>query len=131
MKLFWAHLLDHDDVRAEHFKAAREEHDVGPAQHQTHGHDLGLALHTARSEHAQQHHQACVADTATETTTHFECLLMRRQIWWRFQQPTGTRGRGRRVPSDQSSASLPPSGCLESDLMVKGMDSKSVVERLQ
>lgn len=57
------YLLYHDDVRAEHFETSSEEHDVAPAQKQAERHHDGLALHLAGSEHAQQHHQAGVADT--------------------------------------------------------------------
>lgn len=57
------YLLYHDDVGAEHFETSSEEHDVAPAQNQAERHHDGLALHLAGPEHAQQHHQAGVADT--------------------------------------------------------------------
>lgn len=57
------YLLYHDHVRAEHFETSSEEHDVAPAQNQAECHHDGLALHLAGPEHAQQHHQAGVADT--------------------------------------------------------------------
>lgn len=63
------HLLYHDDVRAEHFKAPGEEHDVAPAQDQAERHHDGLALHLAGPEHTQQHHQAGVADAGRRRKT--------------------------------------------------------------
>lgn len=65
----WAesYLLDHDDIRAEHFKAPSEEHDVAPSQNQTQCHHHSLSLHLTGSEHAQQHHQAGVANTGQKT----------------------------------------------------------------
>lgn len=63
-------LLYHDDVGAEHLEASCEEHDVAPAQDQTHGHHHLLALHLARPEHTQQYHQAGVADPAHSHTNH-------------------------------------------------------------
>lgn len=57
------HLLYSDDVRAKHFKATGEKHDITPAEDQTHRHHLGLPLHLTGSEHQQQHHQAGIADT--------------------------------------------------------------------
>lgn len=62
------HLLYRDDVRAKHFKATGEEHDITPAEDQTHRHHLGLPLHLTDSEHQQQHHQAGIADTGKKKT---------------------------------------------------------------
>lgn len=59
-----SHLLYHDDVRAEHFKPASEEHDVAPAKNQTQRHHFPFPVHLTCSEHTQQHHQGRVAYSA-------------------------------------------------------------------